>query len=160
MWIFSGLKKFGKRKDDEGWGIFIRQRIIRGFSCSPFVQQAKHWQNLIPPKGNKNPCALIPKVHHMIRSTFFRQFGPLRHQEENLVSNLRAFPKRVTTTGGGIFFCWFGVGRYEKTLRWDAIFEENKRMFGQLENMLLYLHNDSTISGTEDVIIEVLGLAV
>ena len=31
----------------------------------------------------------------MIGSRFFRQFGPLRHQEENLVGNLRAFQKHI-----------------------------------------------------------------
>ena len=53
----------------------------------------------------------------------------------------------MTTAGGGIFCCWFGVGRYEKTMPGDAIVEENDRLFGQPENMLLYLHNHSTISG-------------
>ena len=37
--------------------------------------------------------------------------------------------KRVTTAGGGIFVCWFGVGRYEKTMPGDAIVEENNRLF-------------------------------
>lgn len=131
-------------------------------------------------------------MHHTIGSRFFRQFEPLRHQEENLVCNLRAFQKpiffdigvthgcthyfyqssviisycnewydtrvwthfpndftscgiisrrdpcsterpaeakRVTRAGGGIFFCWFGVGRYEKIMRGDAIVEENNRLF-------------------------------
>lgn len=54
--------------------------------------------------------------------------------------------KRVTTAGGGIFFCWFGVGRYEKTMPGDAIVENN-RLFDQPEVMFLYLHNDCTIGG-------------
>ena len=58
--FFKGLKNLEDAKDDEGWchgGIFVRQRIIRGFSRSPFFQQVKHWQKFDPPeRQHKSLC--------------------------------------------------------------------------------------------------------
>ena len=55
----------------------------------------------------------------------------------------------------------------EKLCPGDAIVEENSRLFGQPENLILYLLSDCTISGNiseavgvVDVIIEVLGRVV
>ena len=88
LWIFSGFTNLEDTQDDEGWcdgGSLLGRESLESFLIPPLFNRHNIGKHLIPPKSD---------VFQITCTRFFRQFGPLWHQEENLVSNLRGFQDR------------------------------------------------------------------